>query len=52
MKYTEEQRFKVIRRKKNIHVSQVLKDAKLKESFPIEVDIEGDFYIIESKINN
>ena len=52
MKYTQEQRFKVVRQKKNLHVSDVFKEIKLKKHFPIKVDIEGCFYVIESKLNN
>ena len=51
MKYTQEQRFKVIRQKKDLHVSDVFKEIKLKKKFPIKVDIEGGFYVIESKLN-
>jgi hypothetical protein len=51
MKYTQEQRFKVIRQKKDLHFSDVLKEIKLKKNFPIKVDIEGCFYVIESKLN-
>lgn len=51
MKYTEEQRFKVVRQKKNLHFSDVFKEIKLKKHFPIKVDIEGAFYVIESKMN-
>lgn len=36
---------------KDLHVSDIFKEIKLKKNFPIKVAIEGGFYVIESKLN-
>ena len=51
MKYTIEQKYNVIQRRKSILRQNISKELKLKESFPIEVEIKNGYYIIESKMN-
>ena len=56
MKYTQEQGIRARRQEKRFltkkhTISEVFKEIKLKKHFPIKVDIEGRFYVIESKIN-
>lgn len=51
MKYTPEQRYRAITRQKKLHHEVVKKENRIKKSFPIEVEIEDEFYIIESKMN-
>jgi hypothetical protein len=52
MKYTSEQRFRVIQREKSLHHQKVKKEKKIKESYPIEVEVKDGYLIIESKMNN
>ena len=51
MKYTPEQKYSVIKKELSIHKEKVLKRNLIKKHFPITVEIESGFYIIESKIN-
>lgn len=51
MKYTPDQKDKVIKKGLSIHKEEVLKRELLKKEFPITVEIEEGFYIIESKMN-
>lgn len=46
MKYTPEQKDKVVKKGLSIHNGKVLK-----KEFPITVEIEEGFYLIESKMN-
>ena len=52
MKYTPEQKDKVVKKGLSIHNRKVLKRELLKKEFPITVEIEEGFYLIESKINH
>ena len=52
MKYSENQKYRVIQRKKSLNNLQVIQEFKLKRNFPIEVEIKDGFYIIESRMNN
>ena len=51
MKYTPEQKDKVVKKGLSIHNRKVLKRELLKKEFPVTVEIEEGFYIIESKMN-
>jgi hypothetical protein len=51
MKYTSEQRYRAIQREKSLHHQKVKKEKRIKQSYPIEVEIKGNYYIIESKMN-
>lgn len=51
MKYSEEERYKVIHRGLNIQAKTVKKRKSLREKYPVEVEIKDGFYIIESKLN-
>jgi hypothetical protein len=51
MKYSIEQRFRAIQREKSLHHQKVKKENKIKQSYPIEVELKGGYYIIESKMN-
>ena len=52
MKYNEQQKYKVTQMNKSLHREDVFKEIKLKKSFPITVEINNGYYIIESKMNN
>lgn len=51
MKYTQEQKDKVIRKRQSIRWEQQLKEKRIRNQFPIEVYFENGFLIIESKMN-
>ena len=51
MKYTDEQKYLVFNRKLSLNYATVKKSARLKESFPVKVYIENEFYVIESSLN-
>ena len=51
MKYTPEQKDKVVKKGLSIHNRKVLKRELLKKEFPVTVEIEEGFYLIESKMN-
>jgi hypothetical protein len=51
MKYTEEQRYRAIQREKSLHHQKVKKEKRIKQSYPIEVELKGGYFIIESKMN-
>mgnify|MGYP003656276065 CR=1 FL=1 len=51
MKYTDEQKYLVFNRGLSLNDASVKKAARLKESFPVKVYIENDFYVIESSLN-
>jgi hypothetical protein len=51
MKYSIEQRYRAIQRQKGLHKEAVKKEKKIKESYPIEVELKDGYYIIESKMN-
>lgn len=51
MKYDSEQIDKVIKRGRSLHREEVKKYEALKEKYPVEVEIVGGFYVIESKLN-
>ena len=52
MKYSIEQRYRAIQRQKSLQKESVKREKKIKESFPIEVEIKDGYLIIESKMNN
>jgi hypothetical protein len=52
MKYTQEQRYRAIQRDKSLHRQKVKKEKRIKQSYPIEVELKDGYYIIESKMNN
>ena len=51
MKYTQEQRYRAIQREKSIHHEKVKKEKRIKQSYPIEVELKDGYFIIESKMN-
>lgn len=51
MKYTQEQKDKVIRKRQSIRWEQQLKEKRIRNQFPVEVYFENGFLIIESKMN-
>ena len=51
MKYTPEQKYSVIKKELSIHKEEVLKRNLIKKHFPITIEIEEGFYVIESKMN-
>jgi hypothetical protein len=51
MKYTSEQRYRAIQREKSLHHQKVKKENRIKQSYPIEVELKDGYYIIESKLN-
>jgi len=50
MKYSEEQKEKLLEGV-NLNRETVKKHEALKEKYPVEVEIVGGFYVIESKLN-
>jgi hypothetical protein len=52
MKYNEEQRYRAIQRDKSLHHQKVKKEKRIKQSYPIEVELKDGYFIIESKMNN
>ena len=51
MKYNSDQIDKVVKRGRSLHKEAVKKYEALKEKYPVEVEIVGGFYVVESKIN-
>ena len=56
MKYTQEQGIRARRQEKRFltkkhTVSEVFKEIKLRKTFPVDVNVEGNYLVIESKIN-
>jgi hypothetical protein len=51
MKYSPEQRYRAIQREKSLHHQKVKKEKRIKQSYPIEVELKDGYYIIESKMN-
>ena len=52
MKYNENQKILIIKNGLSAQKETVKKRNKLKENFPVTVEIQGGYYIVESKINN
>jgi hypothetical protein len=52
MKYNQEQRYRAIQREKSLHHQKVKKEKRIKQSYPIEVELKDGYLIIESKMNN
>jgi len=51
MKYSEEQKYRAVQRKSVMQRVSLIREAKLRIGFPVKVEIENGFYIIESKMN-
>lgn len=51
MRYSAEQHKKFVTRQEQKTWRNAVLERRVKEEFPIEVKIEGDYFVIESKMN-